>query len=188
MTHDRRDRPEPIISLWGNSVALGPPDGETLRLFEAWENDTVVAHLSGDPVRPTSGEAAAAAFRQEAPDAVSFALYERSTLRCIGMTGLRRIDHARGTAEFGISIGERDCWGKGHGTEATRLILDYAFTTLGLRAVLLEVYAFNERGIGAYRRAGFREVGRRRAAHRAVAAAHDIVLMECLASEFHADP
>lgn len=183
MSNSERNQPEPIISIWGDAVALGPSNHATRRLFERWENDALVAHLSGDPVRPTTSEAATAAFTPETADAVRFAIYERPTHRCIGFAGLRHIDRAQGTAEFGISIGERDCWGNGYGTDATRLILDYAFRTLGLRNVLLEVYAFNERGIRAYLRAGFREVGRRRDAHRAIAAPHDVVIMECLAAE-----
>ena len=39
-------------------------------------------------------------------------------------------------------------------------------------------------GLSAYRRAGFREFGRRREAHRLGGRTFDVVHMECLASEF----
>jgi RimJ/RimL family protein N-acetyltransferase len=81
-------------------------------------------------------------------------------------------------------IGERDCWGRGYGTEVARLMLDYAFTALGLHNVQLRAYAFNQRGLGAYRRAGFKEFGRRREARRLGSRRYDIVHMDCLASEF----
>ncbi len=37
-------------------------------------------------------------------------------------------------------IGEKDCWNKGYGTEATRLVMQEAFETLGLGEVRLEVF------------------------------------------------
>ena len=107
------------------------------------------------------------------------AVYQRwindfQVLRTLGIRGLRPQ-----TAEA-----EVDCWGKGYGTEATRLVLDYAFSGLGLHNVMLNVFASNERAIRAYTRAGFREIGRRRQAHRIAGDPEDIVLMDCLATEF----
>jgi diamine N-acetyltransferase len=63
-------------------------------------------------------------------------------------------------------------------------MLDYGFAALGLHNILLHVYSYNERGIRAYTRAGFREIGRRREALRLAGQAHDIVYMDCLATEF----
>lgn len=48
---------------------------------------------------------------------------------------------------------------------------------------MLTVFARNERGIRAYRRAGFREIGRRREARRFAGEADDVVLMDCLATD-----
>ena len=63
-------------------------------------------------------------------------------------------------------------------------MLDYAFTALGLHSVLLTVYAFNRAGIRAYEKAGFRECGRQREAHRRGGQRWDVVSMDCLAREF----
>ena len=63
-------------------------------------------------------------------------------------------------------------------------MLEYAFTGLGLHNVMLTVFAYHERGMRAYKRAGFREIGRRRQAHRFAGIAEDIVMMDCLATEF----
>jgi RimJ/RimL family protein N-acetyltransferase len=113
-----------------------------------------------------------------------FVIYEKATLRPIGSTGLHQIDHGDRTAEFGIMIGEKECWGKGYGTETTRLVLEYGFVALGLHNIMLRVYAYNDRGIRAYRRAGFREFGRRRQAQRFGDQAYDVIYMECLSTEF----
>ncbi len=77
-----------------------------------------------------------------------------------------------------------DTRGKGYGTESTRLMLDYGFNALGLHNIMLEVYSNNERGIHAYRRAGFREIGRRREVFERGGRLHDVVYMDCLATEF----
>jgi RimJ/RimL family protein N-acetyltransferase len=59
-------------------------------------------------------------------------------------------------------LGEPEEWGKGYGSEATRLVLRYAFETLNLNRVWLHVYEYNERGLRAYEKAGFRREGRLR--------------------------
>ena len=105
-------------------------------------------------------------------------------MRPIGFTEWRHIHGANRTADYGIVIGEKDCWGKGYGTETTRLMLEYAFTVFNLHSVLLTTNAFNERAMRTYLRAGFREVGRWRESHRFGDRLYDEVVMDCLASEF----
>ena len=63
-------------------------------------------------------------------------------------------------------------------------MLDYGFVGLGLHNIMLRVYGHHERGIRAYTRAGFREIGRRREAFRLGGAIYDTILMDCLAGEF----
>lgn len=62
-------------------------------------------------------------------------------------------------AWVGIIIGERDCWGKGYGTDAMRVLLAYAFTELNLFRVTLGVHAYNPRAIRSYEKAGFKIEG-----------------------------
>jgi RimJ/RimL family protein N-acetyltransferase len=81
-------------------------------------------------------------------DDAPFTIYEKETLRPIGNTGLHGVDFRNRSATFGILIGEPECQGKGYGTETTRLMLDYAFTALGLHNVMLTVFEFNSAGMG----------------------------------------
>jgi RimJ/RimL family protein N-acetyltransferase len=176
----------PILNVVGDLVALGPDSRELTPVIEPWLNDFVVMAPLGAPLIPVPRKAATALYEQAnaAQDQVWFIVYERATMRPIGISGLRDIDHARGRAEFIIWLGEKDCWGKGYGTETTRLLLSYGFSALSLHTIMLRVYSFNEQGIRAYRRAGLREVGRWREAHRLAGRAHDIIFMDCLAAEF----
>jgi RimJ/RimL family protein N-acetyltransferase len=175
----------PIINVAGELVALGPLSETHVALYQRWQNDPSVTRTLSSS-RPWTHEQMAAAFRDTATmsDQTHFTIYERATWRPIGSTYLADIDQRNGTAEFGIVIGETDARGRGHGTEATRLTLDYAFTALGLRNVLLVVYAFNEAGVRAYQKAGFREIGRRHECKRRGELRWDVLYMEALAREF----
>ena len=68
---------------------------------------------------------------------------------------VRDIDMEHKKAEYGVFIGETDCYGKGYGTEAAELMCEYAFSYLGLHKLMLRVYAENERAIKSYEKAGF---------------------------------
>jgi len=113
-----------------------------------------------------------------------FLIYKRSTLRPIGAANFSQMVRVYQTAEFNLSIGAKDCWGWGYGTETARLKLRYAFATLGSNMIWLRVMSSNERAIRAYLHAGFRAAGRLRAALRVGQDAHDVVYMDCLAREF----
>jgi RimJ/RimL family protein N-acetyltransferase len=177
----------PPATLVGELVALGPVHKGLLPLLWKWESDLELSVLTGDPSRPTSPEGIEQLYEQYSKagqDSASFAIYERTTMRPIGTAGLMSINHLHRTAEVGIGIGEHDCWSKGYGTEATRLILDYAFNVLALHNVMLRVFSYNQRAIRTYLRAGFREIGRRRQAQRIGSGVYDVVLMDCLATDF----
>jgi diamine N-acetyltransferase len=178
----------PIINLKGEKVALGPMHEGLLPLIAAWYNDFATSAISGDDLRPISPVAVRADWeglmKGERPGWIGFVIYELATLRPIGHANLRDLGSVHRTAEYGILIGDTDCRGKGYGTEATRLMLDYAFTALGVHNVWLDTLSFNTAAIRAYTRAGFREIGRRREAHRIGDRAYDVVLMDCLATDF----
>ena len=91
------------------------------------------------------------AARVVGPDAMAMAIHERAGDRLVGTCAFCQLDGDNGSALYHITIGEKDAWGQGYGTEATRLMLDHAFGTLGLHRVALYVFEFNERAIRAYR-------------------------------------
>lgn len=90
-----------------------------------------------------------------------YAIHEQATGRLIGTTALTDVTNRRAgrSALFRIVIGEKDLWGRGFGTEATRLVLEEAFDTHDLDEVRLEVFSHNPRAIAAYARVGFVRTG-----------------------------
>lgn len=182
----------PTVNIVGERVALGPLHAGLLPCLVRWENDFDTADLRGNVPTPRSPEEIAADWAPriagERPDWIGFAIYELPGWRPIGVTNIRDYLNRDGTAEFGIAIGEPDARGQGRGTEATRLVLDYAFTLLGVHNVWLDTLADNTAARRAYARAGFKEIGRRRQAHRVGDHRADVVLMDCLATEFVPPP
>jgi RimJ/RimL family protein N-acetyltransferase len=61
-------------------------------------------------------------------------------------------------AELGITIGDRDYWSRGYGTDAVRCMLGYLFDEMRLRRVFLHTLTWNTRAQVAFERAGFRRV------------------------------
>ncbi|MGH2617767.1 MAG: GNAT family N-acetyltransferase, partial [Thermomicrobiales bacterium] len=182
----------PIVNITGERVALGPLHHDLLPLFERWENELWAMDRGGADPRPLTTETVHAGWernlRGERPDWLGFAIYRLPDLRPIGYINLRDFTNPHGTAEFGIMIGEAGERGHGYGTEATRLLLDYAFTVLGVHNVWLDTPAYNVGAIRAYEKVGFREIGRRRGARVLAGHRYDVVLMDCVAEEFVPPP
>jgi RimJ/RimL family protein N-acetyltransferase len=82
--------------------------------------------------------------------------------KLIGGLGLDVVDWATRDSFVGIFLGEREYWGKGCGTDAMRLLLQYAFTELNLWRVSLGVFEYNPRAIRSYEKVGFRHEGKMR--------------------------
>jgi diamine N-acetyltransferase len=183
------DRDQPVLNVIGANVALGPLHRGMLPLFESWENNLRTADLGGDDPHPVTAEAIAAAWepllRGERADWLGFAIYTLPNLEPIGHANLRDFSNTHGTAEIGITLGEVTERGKGYGSEAVRLLLDYAFQHLHVWNVWLDTAAYNHRAIRAYENAGFREIGRRRGARVSGGTRHDIVLMDCTRDDFY---
>ena len=182
----------PILNIVGEKVALGPLRRDLVPVYQRWFNAFDVVRTLAIPPRPMTLDEETAWYERAAagdPSTVYFTIYERDRAsdgqpRPIGTTLWREIDFRNRTAEYAIVIGEADARGKGYGTEATRLMVDYAFTALGLHSVMLTCYAFNLAGQRAYQKVGFREFGRRRESHWMGGRLWDEIYMDCLASEF----
>jgi RimJ/RimL family protein N-acetyltransferase len=182
-------QPARIVNIVGKLVALGPFTREDLALYTRWLNDFAVTRYYLDTPRPQTQEERATAYERLSagdPYNIDFAICELATMRPIGRVGLEDISYQHRRATFGILIGEKDCWGKGYGTEATRLTLEYGFRLLGLHNIMLSVSSANTAAIRAYTRAGFRVIGVRRECRREGDALLDSVFMECLSTEYDA--
>lgn len=96
--------------------------------------------------------------------------------------GIRNQINRRGYA--GIAIFNPSYWGRGFGTEAIQLLIEYGFKNLNLNSVELEVFETNTRAQRCYEKVGFKEVGRRRQAQFFEGRYIDSIVMDILSSEW----
>ncbi len=146
--------------LIGPSVYLRPLEKSDAAMAIAWLNHPDIRRsvASYRPLNLTTEEEFITRISQSDRD-MAFVIVRREDEQPIGLTGFHQIDAKNRHAAFGITIGEVDQWDKGHGTEATRLMVEYAFLSLNLNRVWLHVYEDNPRGIRAYEKVGFKKEG-----------------------------
>ena len=178
-------RPEAIV---GAQIVLRRHRGENLKAFMRWYSDPEVARLTRYQQGPLTTEEIQRFFhgRIMGADFLAMAIHVRETERLIGTCAFSQLDGDNGSALYHITIGERDAWGKGYGSEATELMVEHAFVRLALHRVALTVFEFNARAIRAYEKCGFTAEGRARDAIFRDGRFWDEIHMSILAEEWEA--
>lgn len=175
------------VFLEGRRICLRPIDMDDLERFFRWFNDEKLRRFLLLPFPTTRmGERAFIRKMQELKDGVVLSIIVRKGGRLIGNVSLFKLQSVHRSAELGIAIADLSQASKGYGTEALRLMLDYAFGTLNLNRVELSVHDFNRRALAAYRKAGFVEEGRKRQSYYCDGKYHDDIVMGILRSEWKA--
>ncbi len=96
----------------------------------------------------------------------------------IGSVYLRDIDREKGEAEYGVFIGEEKALGRGYGTQAAKLMLDYGFSKLSLKKIFLRLLEDNARALKSYEKAGFRLLKNRRESVSLEQGVREVLFME----------
>jgi RimJ/RimL family protein N-acetyltransferase len=98
---------------------------------------------------------------QSKPDGktFNFAIESIDTGKYIGGCGINDTDWKNSIVTVGIYIGEKNYWGKGYGTDAMNLLLDFIFNEMNINKVKLNVYSFNKRAVCCYKKCGFVKEG-----------------------------
>ena len=171
--------------LFGKLVTLRAITEADLPRLTEFKNDVETELLGGgDPPRPRTLAVVQQFFQEQSKDRESPNFAIEADGRFIGDCGLFHIDRLAGTAELGITIGDRAYWGRGFGREALTLLVDYGFRLQNLRKLWLEVHGSNERAIRSYRAVGFVEEGRQREQVWAGGRYEDLVMMGLFRSDF----
>ena len=104
--------------------------------------------------------------------------------RMLGRRSARSINWRDRVCKISIMIGAPADWGRGYGSDATRVLLKFCFMELALNRVQLGVVSYNERAIHAYRKIGFQDEGVIREAARRDGRYYDILQMAILRREW----
>lgn len=173
----------------GERVYLRFVEPEDLPLIQTWFEDGETASLMGG----IAGSLASRRARFEArlvgsgpPDGYQFLICRIADDLPIGRVDLFEVDRYSGSAAVGITIGRRDLWGSGHGSDALAPLLDFAFGLLRLERVWLDTATDNVRAQRAYEKAGFTPEGVLRHAFFQDGRYGDVAIMSILRDEWEA--
>lgn len=180
--------------LKGNLVELRPVSRDDLELLFHWANDeelTKLGHGSSSAYQNNNPKEDIEAFYEKNLTAQPlweygrvFMVYTLGTGEPIGKCDYHNLNPITRAAEVGLSIGEREYWGKGYGFDILKTMLKHLFQTLNLERVQLDTWSGNTQAIRLYEKAGFQPEGRLRRNEFVEGAYYDTILMGILRSEF----
>ncbi|MDZ4122322.1 MAG: GNAT family protein [Candidatus Cloacimonadaceae bacterium] len=170
--------------LVGEKCYLSPISIDDAEKYTEWVNDLEVGQFVLFSHGIYDLEKEKELLRDLMKNSMIFAIIENQTNKVIGNCGLNMVNEIHRRATFGIFIGDKTYWGRGVGTEATKLVLDYGFNILNLNNITLEVVAYNNRATRCYEKVGFKYVGTRRNYVYMAGEYHDVMIYDILASEF----
>lgn len=180
----RQKQPETAVLRHG-PVELRSVTPQDAPWYARWMQDAFITENYGGADVVFTEEMAHGFFsgRQGKP---SFLIFRAQGGPALGFCELTALDDATKSACLAMFIGQESARGQGLGTAALHTLLEYGFHTLKLHSIWLSVWAGNAPALALYRRAGFREFGRRRDAWRYRGMLYDLVYMDLLAEEFDA--
>jgi len=162
---------EPLGENHFDDVWQSLQDPESVRMTHthaAFRPERVRAHLQ--EIRPR-------------PDRADWAITAADGGAYLGEVVLNELDVDNRSVSFRIALAGPHVFGQGYGTRATRLALDFAFGTVGLHRVSLDVVSYNPRARRVYEKCGFVTEGVLRDAVRWGGEWHDSVVMAVLSTD-----
>ncbi|MFA6495259.1 MAG: GNAT family protein [Candidatus Paceibacterota bacterium] len=154
---------ERVVFLVGKKVVLRPLNKETdLVATIRWVNDPEVTRYLNHTLPITE--------REEcewfdgigkSAKSITLAIETKDDHKLIGSMGIHNIWWTSRVGTTGALIGEKEYWGRGYGTDAKMILLNYAFNTLNLQKICSTVIAFNKRSLHYSLHCGYKIEGRR---------------------------
>ncbi len=172
--------------LTTKKVRLRPLQESDLAHFQRWLADDELRRWLGSVIEQPSvaEEYDWYVSRRQDPDTILWSI-EDADGTLLGNVELR-LSPLNRRAAVGIGIFDRGEWGKGYGTEAMGLVLDYAFGELKLNRVELATDEDNARAIRSYEKCGFVREGLLREHRQIDGRPSDSVAMAILRSDWEA--
>ncbi len=151
-----------MIFRKGKKVGLRPILEEDITLFHSWINDPEVSQYMS-VFGPCSLEIEIEWFKRVSKNCngkisndYTFALIDLKNNKLIGSMGIHNIDFINRTGTTGAMIGDKNYWSKGYGSEAKKLLLEFAFNELNLRKIYSEVIGYNKRSLAYSEKCGYK--------------------------------
>jgi RimJ/RimL family protein N-acetyltransferase len=142
--------------MHGKLVRLRAYEKSDADALYRWFSDEEVTRWLGPPNFPSLAQQEKfIELAQASGDDAKYFAIETLDGKLVGDTGIRNIDWKSRKAEFFITIGEKQLWDKGFGTDALRIVIRLAFDKMNLNRIWLTVLADNPRAVRCYEKCGF---------------------------------
>ena len=175
--------------LTGSRVRLMGFMPDDLPVFVHWYQDAEFLRLyDAEAAYPRTQKQLAEYIdeQQKSAKAFIFAIRLLDRDEMIGYAELDGINWAQRAGWVSLAIGDAAQRGRGHGTEAMRLLLRFAFDELNLYRVQLTVFGYNTHAIRLYEKLGFQREGAFREFLHRYGQRHDMLLYGLLRREWEA--
>lgn len=175
---------DPILWIKNAACGLGPFRPDLVETYWRWEQDPALLVGYGRQA-PESLEARVEGMAHQLKGQnLRFTVYDLGGADPVPV-GVATLlpDHQVRTAEYVVMIAP-EARGRGLGSAATRLVLDYAFHVVNVRMVWLKVLSPNVSAVRAYEKAGFRVAGTLREAGYWLGEVCDETIMDVLVRDF----
>ena len=145
--------------LLGERVMLREYKADDIGDIRKWVNDAETTRYLSTRVWPpqtmVDSEEFLSRMLQSSHNAYNFVIADRGDERYIGQLDMFRVDWRLRLGELGMVIGSAANRGQGLGREALELMQRFAFRTLGLERLEMEVHMENHAARQCYQKAGF---------------------------------
>ena len=173
----------------GNKIILRPYRIEDTVTIYKWRSNPLTTKYMGRKFRDTTTyeviESGLSNLINTPPqDSVFYVIAQNVTKDYIGGIDLTSIDWTDKVGTMSIVIGDEAYRNQGIATEAIGLLLEYAFSSLDLHKVELNVYESNTAALKCYQKNGFKIEGKKREHMIIDGEYHNLVQMGILKSEF----
>ena len=172
----------------GQRIMLREYKAEDIHDIRKWVNDEATTRYLSTRFWPAQTMVDSQEFLsrmlQSSHNAYNFVIADLQDERYIGQLDLFRLDWRLRLGELGMVIADAGQRGQGIGCEALLLLERFAFRTLGLERLELEVHMDNAAALACYRKAGFTLEGVKRHAFFTDGRFCDIGIMSILREEY----
>lgn len=137
-----------VTPLRTDRVTFTPLQMENIHTHFRWNNDPELNRLDSEVPYE---EEAFGAFKnrfermceQSSPSHRTFEIHARDEEELIGVAYVTHLSSHSRHAQVGITIGDRDYWGRGYGRSSFELLLSYCFEKLALHRVRAETFEYH---------------------------------------------
>lgn len=151
-------RQEGLFPLLGETILLREIQlTDATERYLSWMNDPELTKFLEARFLHHTLESLERFVREQMRDPVHwmFAICGLETGEHIGNIKLGPISEVHGYGDIGLLVGQREWLGKGVGTEAIRLLRDFAFYSIGMRKLTSGMYSTNLAARRAFEKCGF---------------------------------